>query len=342
MRQFFCNIALVIILIYNISCSDSHFSNNDETKTLQEPSENLQPADTVSMNDLYDKNFQDKSQELTIYPLSSYDKSENQPTGFIPLTDVYPWSDKKDSSAISETYLGNNKMKNFHVLDKKYRANFLKVMKIKESDTVFIYNYRFDSLRTFLVRTLPLLAHITVYGADPPIRQEDYVIGFDLENLITVTQEMGYYSAVSNIAAANPFQRGKMKPIIWEKIVPAAIPSWIKGKIYADPKIDSAFIFKMENLDYFLLNSNHLVIVNSSAKKVLSERLYNEGESMSPAILSFAESKYENYLEQWTGTLFKNKAPVFLGFLNMSFGCETIDFIEKPESRIYIRCDNRH
>jgi hypothetical protein len=38
-----------------------------------------------------------------------------------------------------------------------------------------------------------------------------------------------------------------------------------------------------------------------------------------------------NYYAQWTGRLFKGKAPVVFNFITPSFGCHTITFLDKEK-----------
>jgi hypothetical protein len=65
----------------------------------------------------------------------------------------------------------------------------------------------------------------------------------------------------------------------------------------------------------------------------------SDHESETPAPLNYVESEY---IEQWTGKLFKNKPPVILGFQYVAFGCPGITFLSPTEKDIYIYCDNRH
>ena len=298
--------------------------------------------DSANSEEIYPEESLEKYPELIIYSINSYEKNENQSSGFIPLTDSYPWSENKDSIAISSDYLGNKEFANHHVLNEKYRTRFLKALKIQETDSVFIYNYRIDSLYTFLVNELPLMAHITVYGAEPPISQYDYLIGLDLQNVLALNDMGNYYDAFVYVGSENPFNNGKLQPIIWEKIDPGIFPKEVKSSSYSNLKINQLYKFQMKNMDYYLLNKTHLIIQDSKTKKVISEYVFSENESASFAPLSFAHQKKESLPEQWTGNLFKNKPSVFFGFIYESFGCTSINFIEKPENNIYIRCDNRH
>lgn len=338
MKSIYC----LLILFQLRSCenkrSDKQISSNYVQNNVEKPIY----SDTINGDENNLNESVNKYPELKIYSVTSFDKTENQPTGFISLTDSYPWSENNDSLVVSEEYLGNEEIKNFHILNKKYRDRFLNRIKVKETDKVFIYNYHLDSIYTFQVKDLPLLAQITIYGADPPIKQEDYLIGFDLQNILPMKNVKGYSDALVYVGDENPFDKGKMKPIIWKKIDANLFPKEAESKRISTSKINKLYIFQMNNMDYYLANNNHLVILESKTKKMILDEIFTEGESASLAPLSFADNKNENSREQWTGVLFKNKPPVFLGFLYESFGCTGIDFIENPRSRIYISCDCRH
>lgn len=284
----------------------------------------------------------DNSADLKIYPLGSYDKTEGKSSSFISLTDFYPWSDHPDSLVISNENLGDNTIENSHILNAKFRNRFLKNLNIKESDSVYIYNYRLDKRYTFAVKNLPVLAHITVYGAEAPISQYDYLVGFDLEKVLPMSDFRSYYDAFAFVGTENPFIIGEVKPILWEKINAKQFPTEIKSKKMAKTTITKLYSYKWTNFTYFLINEMHLVIVESSSNKIITETVFEEGESTGLAGLSFKNQKNENIPEQWTGNLFKNKPPVFFGFTYESFGCPSINFIHKAGKEIYINCDNRH
>ena len=333
---------ILVISLQLISCG-SQSSTQASSSLLPSDKNTVEHSilsEVVESEDQHEDEWITKYPELIIYPLNSYEKTEGQTTGFIPLTDSYPWTDHKDSISISPEYLGNNEIKDFHVLSPKYRTRFLNIMKIKETDKVFIYNFRMDSIHTFSVKDLPLLAHITIYGADAPISQHDYLIGFDLQNALQIKDYSDYYDALVYVGAENPFQKGKIKPIIWKKMDANQFPKDVQIKHKS--KINKLYKFQMNDLDYYLLNENQLVIIDKSIGKVISETIFEEGESASLAELSFTHKKNEYTPQQWTGNLFKNKPPVYFGFLYESFGCTSINFIEKQANSIYIHCDNRH
>ncbi|MFI8605669.1 hypothetical protein ACIGCP_14490 [Cellulophaga baltica] len=87
---------------------------------------------------------------------------------------------------------------------------------------------------------------------------------------------------------------------------------------------------------------NDLSIKNTATKESFEVDI-SEGESSSKAPLRIKGEKYD-YEEnlQYVGRLFKNRPPVVFGFTFKSFGCPSINFIDKNELPIFILCDNRH
>lgn len=325
---------IVFMLLATSSCKNKEL--NEIANNTEQVQEKPEFEDNVTLRNA---NFES---DLKIYSLGSYDKIQNQTTGFISLTDTFPYSDHQDSIVIAANYLGNNTTPEFHVLDKKHRARFLSISKIKEADKVYIYNYVLDTIYVFPVKELPVMAHITVYGADYPVSQFDYLIGFDLETVLPINELQNYYDSFVYIGTENPFQTNKIKPIIWKKMQPKQFPTVTKIKSLSNLKITSLFHFSMETMDYYLVNKNHLLILESNTKKVLTDTIFVAGESTSLAQLTFENSINENSPEQYTGMLFKNRPPVYFGFTYESFGCSSINFIGKPKKEIYVLCDNRH
>lgn len=323
-----------LILLYQISCKKT--SRKETVITKDSITTKFYP-----IKDSLDLNNQNNFNDLRIYPMGSYAKTEGKDMGFISLTDDFYFDDHKNTPVIAKEYLGIQDFKEFHILDKIHRDRFLKISNIKESDTVFIYNYSEDQLSTFMVKDLPLMAHITVYGGGDEIVPSDYLIGFDLsfDKKFSYDDNPIFYQSFVSIGDRNPFTKGKMKPVIWKSISPKNLPKEIK---VANAEIKKLFRYKMDDRIYYLLNDNHLIILNSKTRTIMYDYSYveDEGSSVSPAIMEGQKIEYD--YTQWTGQLFKDKPPVVFGFMYGSFGCESINFIDKTEKSIYILCDNRH
>lgn len=336
--------SLILILLVFVNCKNNNSTSSDlvliENKT-NKISDSLSSTSTENI-ELDNQNNQ-KYNNLNIYPFSGYDKKESVSTGFIPLTDSFPWSDNKDSIVIAKEFIGDNIKTRFHILKSEFRKRFLKICKIKESDNVYIYNYEIDSTYIFKVSELPILAHITQYNSDDePCEKEEYLIGFDLESKFNLNNKTSYYNALVFVGNENIFNENKLKPILWN-VVDSKNFQNIKTKLKLNNlKINKLYKYQMNEMDYFLINQNRLIIIDTKNNETLIDTTFEEGESASFAPLSFVGKKNENQFTQWTGNLFKNKPPVFFGFMYESFGCESINFIEKQGDTIYIKCDNRH
>lgn len=169
----------------------------------------------------------------------------------------------------------------------------------------------------------------------------DYMLGFDLGKNISNWDENLVY-----VGKENPFQTGKVKPIIWTKIDNNQFP--IAKDL--NSKIDlSTYVFTTEKYDYYLqkptknISSYHLVIIDKFSKSEILNKNYFDGESTYLTGLKIAESQNEEDVQsQWTGEIIKNKATVVFGFEGHSFGCPSITVLDKTEPEIQILCDNRH
>ena len=85
----------------------------------------------------------------------------------------------------------------------------------------------------------------------------------------------------------------------------------------------------------------YLIVLDSKTERIVYEGIFLDTESTYLAELSF-QNKISEYEYQWTGEIFKNKPSVIFGFLGYSFGCPSIEFLDKTEPPIVISCDNRH
>ena len=290
-----------------------------------------------------------KYQNFGIYHLDTYEKSPGKSSGFIVLTDAFPWSQDPDSLSIANKHLGFEEIEDYHYLDPVFRARFLSRRQIAETDQVFIYTYSLDSIFTFPVRDLALLARINPYGAQAPIVDFDYMIGFDLgEKLKLKDAHLHYYNSFVFVGSENPFIQGQLQAIVWEKTADSSFPAVppLRDIPKDIPKNISSATYKFDTDDYHYFLRMHgwinQLVVTSKDKEIVFNQTHQGSEGVSPAPLRFADKENEYPPEQWTGKLFKNKPPVIFGFLYESFSCTNIDLLGAQEHPIYIRCDCRH
>ncbi len=289
------------------------------------------------------------AQDFQIFELRYFENDSVQRLAFISLSEVYPLSDNPDSLAVPD--LSNLEIEaapNFEYikLDSIYRKRFLSGTNISETDKVYIYDYSIDALLSFKVKNLDVVAHLNTYGADWPYTQDDYMIGLELNKILPGSFGKYFTNSLAYIGKKNPFARGQVKPVIWEKIESKDFPS-IKLASYDTSYAGNcfpgdAYKYETENLQYFVkdlvritdnwLAVKWLIIIDLKTKETVCEKLFYSGESATFAPLD----------NQWTGNLFKNKPRVIFGFHFVSFGCPAITFLNTDESDIYIYCDNRH
>lgn len=286
--------------------------------------------------------------DIKLYYASSFykEKDGKTRTAFLNLSetyfeDAYNENDNKNRNTIfTESDLEKDTIR----LSKSQRKKFLKYSNISESDKVFVYLISSDKIQTYNVNDLPVIACINPYGPSSDYRNDefDYMLGFDLGKSISNWDENLVY-----VGKENPFQTGKIKPIIWTKIENNQFPiaKDLNNKINL-----STYFFAKEKYDYYLqkptenISSYHLVILDKISKSEILNTNYYDGESTYLTGLKIAESKNEGDIQQsqWTGEIIKNKATVVFGFVGHSFGCPSITILDETEPEIQILCDNRH
>lgn len=289
------------------------------------------------------------AQDLRIFDLQQYEIDSAQYILFVSLSDIYPLSEHPDS--LATPYLGNYPFEaadqfSYFALDSPFRSRFLRATALSENDKLFVYDYQNDLLYTFSLKSLKLKALLNPYGDDWPYAQFDYMIGFELPAASIQTKSNSMLHAFASVGKVNPFERGQVKPVVWQKaasttqpISPATTSFAPHAKTYT---LAETYTFEAGGMQYVLQNllshadqslaAKRLLVIALDTKTVLYEKLYRESESESFASLE----------EQWTGKLFKNKPPVVFGFQYASFGCPYINFISSTDPDLRIHCDNRH
>jgi hypothetical protein len=297
--------------------------------------------------------------DLKLYSLVYYERSPTERVGFTSLSDNYPLSEHPDSLAVPDLYSSEEEgvlvNDEYVTLNTQYRKRFLTKTKISEADTVFIYNYYSNTLVSFKVKSLPVIARLNFYmdQNDRPHSQDDYMIGFEIDKNVLRDFGDNYYQTLVYVGKENPFVQGQLKPVVWKKIKPSDLPSTsvstkhtLQLRTYEK---GSAYMFKAINFEYFIqdflkgknISARRLLVLDGNTKELVRDIVYFESEGASLAPLNFITGHDKNY-HQWTGQLFRNRPPVVFGFEAISFGCPYIEFLHKSVAGVPIYCDNRH
>jgi len=266
---------------------------------------------------------------------------------YIPLSEGLLSSIEPELAIIPDSMLGDSLQTHsdtVSVLEGTYRAAALEYAGVKESDSVFIYNFDRDALIARSVSELPLVALINVYGADLPLTTTDYQFGLDIQNIEERKKENYYELELVSIHHSNPFVIGEAKKIEWVEIDTSEYPIYIRKRI-GDYKPDRCFRFDFEDMVYYsrtyLKNEKtrgfKMDVVRGDSSILELSAFSGEG---SDPILSMLYGYGE--FNQWTGNVLRGMPPVLHNFYVVGFGCTKVFFAsEKKESR-YITCDNRH
>jgi hypothetical protein len=155
------------------------------------------------------------------------------------------------------------------------------------------------------------------------------------------------------IGKTNPFEIGKMKPIIWEETKNLNFPISETSKEFKEAlqyrkcELIKTYMYKLDSLKYFVQdysNKNeveirHIIVINEKQKTIiLNDELINSEGKSNNAI----NYEYDKWPEQFTGILFKNISPVLFGFESYSFSCRGLYILNSKKSVIGINCDCRH
>ncbi|WP_107038687.1 hypothetical protein [Brumimicrobium mesophilum] len=282
------------------------------------------------------------SQELRLFNIQLFSFDSVQKGAFIPLTDMNLWNE--ETWPFAEVFYEKNELKKDEIqtLPQNIKSDFLNFVKIKETDSIFIYNMLLDTVFKFQVDKTELIRKQNPYFGEVVALK---ILDLDLESMGTF-----YWNSFVFIGSSNPFQTGNIHQIKWQKVHKSEFPSGIEipiNKNWEDTYspgetykyLTNEHEYLIQNLEVLkgMTEGRHLIIRHKETKEIVhnSAFMYTEGTDLSPL---FSES--EN--NQWTGKIFKNKPTILYGFLWLSFGCPSIDFIGNKEPSLIIYCDNRH
>lgn len=312
-------------------------------------------SDTVYVFDGFLSNIPIQS-DIQLYYASSYYKLNEKPkTAFINLSDSYFGNYyEKNGNRRKDLILTESDLKKDTIrLNKDQRTEFLNRLKLSQSEKIFVYIIKSDSIISLDIKNLPAIACMNTYGPskDYQNEEEDYEFGFDLGKKITDTYNLVY------IGKENPFLTGELISIVWKKIDTNDFPKKFSDFILDDLRkrwLDSSeagqsYMFSYRNFDYYIQNltkdgktkHRYIVVIDSETKNIVHEKIQIDSESTELIPLKTESNSKENY-SQWTGKLLKDKSAVMFGFLGYHFDCPSITILDETEPDIPIFCDNRH
>lgn len=287
------------------------------------------------------------AQDIQVFTLREFEKSNKDTVAFVSLSEIYPLSDHPDSLPIPDTIGKTGYLK----LDAKYRKRLLNGTKISETDKVFVYDYANDILQTFTVKDLAAVAWLNIYTyiEECPCPPYYYMIGFEINSKLLKGLSNFYTTTLVCIGKENPFARGKLKPITWKKIASkkyqsaiagikdtAGLPNPARGQVHAYETTEFQYFVEDEYREEWI-TTRHLLILKTKTKEIVYSAVYIDDEGTSPSPLNG-----DGLVEQWTGKLFNNKPTVIFSFQYHSFGCPYITVLDEPVYHMGINCDNRH
>ena len=294
------------------------------------------------------------AQDLNLYTVGLYENDAHKQVAFTSLSETYPLSDDPDSLAMPSLEGMTEQEAQYILLDSIYRNGFLTTMNLSETDTVFIYDYAQGMLYSFPIKTLNLVAIISIYEPNGPYRQEDFEIGFEIDAALLSDHDPYFLSCLAAVGKENPFEVGKLESITWMKTDRSNFPSipidfenaeilfgnnFFERDVYMGESNDLQY-FIQEYADQEHVAGRHLIVIDVKTSGVLCDRLFFEDEGSTLTELNSLES-YPS-INQYTGKLLKNKPLVVFGFKYVGFGCEFITFLQPGENDLYLKCDNRH
>ncbi|MFV0346865.1 MAG: hypothetical protein ACK5IQ_11560 [Bacteroidales bacterium] len=331
---------LGIYILVSCSGNKSGGANKDGANT-QDGNENKMIVDSK-----YTASSEQKQQytDLRIYELELYLKDEikEEYSPFISLTDGFIFSDSPDSVIIDKKYFGDNEFDDYHRLDSEHRKRFLAQLGVSEDDKVFVYNYMIDSLFSYTVKELPVIARANDDSYNTPATQYDYLVGFDLNEKYSVSDVDAAIENFVYIGKENPFAIGKLKPFVWKAA--DKLPEPIADKFDKADYQDESKVYSAEaddNIFFYAPMTGKFFVVDKAWENVLYQTVFYQNDDAGLTPLNYTNEDFPDEVYQWTGVLFKGKPPVIFGFEFLTSGCGEIRFLDKEKTYIRILCDNR-
>lgn len=306
--------------------------------------------DTVYVFSSFLSNFYNYSDIKLFYASPHYKSNDEIRQGFVNLSELYPFDYENESiTIIPEDKLGQEPIQ----FSKNQSNEILKRIGFSKKDSLYIFSFNKDSVYKFPISEFKMTAYLNPYThVDRNIKEYEYEIGLNLEDKFSDKGDNFAYVGIQN-----PFQTGKIKPLIWSKTDNDNFPLQ-KPNIDNQNKSDNisleTYTISLLHFKYFIqshiyhknnrsrVRRHQLIVIDTTKNKITTELNYHSSESINISpVYKTSDEKMENYYS-WTGELFKNKPPIIYGMYGNSFGCSTVDFITENEPSIRIYCDNRH
>lgn len=283
---------------------------------------------------------------FNIFNVSTMQRKDLMDT-FISVSDIY-----NDKNAIPADFLKKQKEVSFEKmtyveLDAPYRKKMLDGIHITENDSLYLYNYETNKLQKIPVSKLKAVAYLSPYIVEGDnVDPESYMVGFQIDTQKGNDIFDKYMNVIAYFGSKNPFVENQMKMIKWEKAGPDIQKKYFPGSTL---KYGGTYQYKYENLTYYIQDlleeygpqERKMVVIDDYNEKVFEKTFtIEDGAEFNP--LEKMPNEETNYYAQWTGRLFKGKAPVVFNFITPSFGCRSITFLDKEKTELSINCDNRH
>ncbi|WP_347219463.1 hypothetical protein [Chryseobacterium sp.] len=283
---------------------------------------------------------------FNIFNVSTMQRKELMDT-FISVSDIY-----NDKNAVPADFLKKQKELPFEKvsyieLEGSYRKKLLDALHITENDSLYLYNYETNKLQKITVSKLKAAAYLSPYIVEgEEVDSDSYMLGFQVDTQKGTDIFDKYMNVIAYFGNKSPFVENQMKMIKWEKAGADIQKKYFPGSTL---KYGGTYQSKYENLTYYVQDlleeygtqERRLVVINDHNEKVF-ETTFTIGDGAEFNPLEKMQNEDNNYYAQWTGRLFKGKAPVVFNFISPSFGCPVITFLDKERTELNINCDNRH
>ena len=277
------------------------------------------------------------SQSLDLYSLRIYTLSDNQQIGFVSLSDKYLIYEYGDPNEV----LPDEPIYNYQIpLNGIYRTRLFAGTNIQETDTMFLFNYKTNTLVKVPVSKLKSFARLNEYADEDFLKchpeSDLYMFGFEIneQDVKSIGLSDGVFIYFGNF---NPFKTEKLNPFVWKKIKAKDFPFSkmdTTQKFYSALKELCFHYYKSDYYQYYVVNdlySEYVLIFDFQGNKI-NEISFHFTESCPLAVVS------ENVLsQQYVGSIFKDKPELIMGFEDCSFECSHIIFTNPLFGEIVVK-----